>query len=439
MPVEVVVPQIGEAISELRIVDWLKDEGDAVEVGDVLFEVDSDKAVVEVEAFIAGTLTQIISPAGSAVMPQDVVGIIVPEGEGMGVANSPPQTPAAEKPTAQMPPAQATEQTVAPAASPIARRIADSLNVDLREVEGTGPRGRIMATDVRAHGQQLSGNGWIVASPLARRIAREQSVDLAGITGTGVGGMIVLRDVEQAAGPSHPTPAVPTVASGEVVPFSRQRQVIARRMGASKQQVPHFYLMADVDMTGAGQLRAYCRETLGWERPPTYTDIIVRACGVALAGMPALNINFGGEGIIRRESVDIGVAVGLDDGLIVPVLKQADTLSLQDTSAALRELVRRARDGRLKNGDLGHKSLTVSNLGMHRVDAFVAIIDPPDPMILAVGRIADRAVPVDGRLAIKPMCTLTLSVDHRVLDGVQGARFLERVAGLLETPYELMR
>jgi pyruvate dehydrogenase E2 component (dihydrolipoamide acetyltransferase) len=434
MPVEVVVPQIGEAISELRIVDWLKDEGDAVEVGDVLFEVDSDKAVVEVEAFIAGTLTQILSPAGSAVMPQDVVGIIVPEGEGRGVTDSP-----AQQPEAQSPPAQGAEQTAAPAASPVARRIADSLNVNLREVEGTGPRGRIMATDVRAHGQQPSGNGWIVASPLARRVAREQGVELAGIAGTGVDGMIVLRDVEQAAGASSPAPSGQIAASGEVVPFSRQRQVIARRMQASKQQVPHFYLMADVDMTAAGQLRTYCRETLGWERPPTYTDIIVRACGVALAGMPALNINFGGEGIIRRESVDIGVAVGLDDGLIVPVLSRADTLSLEQTSAMLGELVRRARDGRLKNRDLGHKSMTVSNLGMHRVDAFVAIIDPPDPMILAVGRIADRAVPVDGHLAIKPMCTLTLSVDHRVLDGVQGARFLERVAGLLETPYELMR
>jgi len=429
MMIEIVVPQVGEAIAEVRLVRWLVSEGDEIQHGEVLFEVDTDKAVVEVESFAEGTLTEILVPDDSPVMPQQVVALLTPAGE------------AEIAPSRKAPPQSAAAQAVSPApsgdsVSPVARRVAAELGVALDGITGTGPGGRVMVEDVRAHAARQIDGGLVspvgdrregvLASPKARRIARELGVSLGGLVATGVDGLIVARDVQAAPGETG------------VQPLSKLRHSIATRMLSSKQTVPHFYLMVDVDMTQVEGLRAYCLETLNWERAPTYTDLIVRACAVGLAANPAVNVIYSDEGLIRRTSVDIGVAVGVDDGLIVPVLPNADQLSLAETSEAIRGLVQRAHDGRLRAGDLSQKSMVVSNLGMYGVDAFVAIIDPPDPVILAVGRVADQIVPVDGQAAIRPMCTMTLSVDHRVLDGVIGAKFLARVKDALENPFELL-
>jgi pyruvate dehydrogenase E2 component (dihydrolipoamide acetyltransferase) len=442
--VEIVVPQVGEAAAEVTLVAWLKEEGDRVGKGEPLFEVDTDKAIVTVEAFADGTLAQILVRAGSAVMPRQVVGTLRQADEEVPLSSVPLHRDGA-----------ARSGQVASRVSPMARRVADELGVDASTVQGTGPGGRVTAQDVRrlaAQGTDRSatsaGTGPSVranASPKARRLARELGVELVGLAGTGVSGMITTRDVRSAAtAVARSTPTVLAGVEPDVRPFNKLRKAIATRMATSKQTIPHFYLLVDVDMRQVQRLRDYCSETLGWERPPFYTDVIVRACALALAAMPQVNVVYSEQGFIQRDTVDIGVAVSLDSthpsgaGLIVPVLPQADRLGLRATSRRLRDLVERARRGRLRERDLGQKSMVVSNLGMYGVDAFVAIIDPPDPMILAVGCVADRVVPADGQPAIRPMSTLTLSADHRVLDGTQGARFLTRVKASLENPFEML-
>jgi pyruvate dehydrogenase E2 component (dihydrolipoamide acetyltransferase) len=296
----------------------------------------------------------------------------------------------------------------------------------LDQVRGSGPGGRITVDDVRRLAEKPLAPP-LNASPKARLLAKERGIDLTGLTGTGVDGMVIVRDVVAA-------PWAETAA----VPLTKLRRVIAARTQASKQTIPHFYLMVDVDMTQANALRAYCHDRAGWPRPPTYTDILIRVCALTLAEMPEYNRSYSETGLSARDRVGVGVAVSTDDGLVVPVIPEANRLSLAQVSASLRELAARARAGRLRPDDLGEKSLVISNLGMYSVDAFIAIIDMPDPMILAVGQVADRVVPVAGQVAIRPMCTLSLSVDHRVFDGVQGARFLDRIKDRLENPFDLM-
>jgi len=434
--VEIVVPRVGEAVSELTLAKWLKNQGDPVRKGDLLFELDVEKAVLEVEAFADGTLAQILVPAGSAVMPQQVVGLLAPADEEV-------VSPKATADVGGTPcPAQGE---MAIKVSPTARRIAAELGVSLEGLEGSGPGKRVTAEDVREFAARQSKKATVPASsgssasrrasPRARRLAQELGVDLSALVGTGVGGLISAKDVQGAAEFAQGAPAAPTV----VQPLSKLRRAIAVRMQASKREVPHFYLMLDVDMTQVERLRTYCREELNWDRAPSYTDIVVRACALALAATPSVNVSYAEGGLAPRRNVDIGIAVAVDDGLIVPVLALADQLDLRQTSEHVRELAERARKGRLSGADLSEKSMVVSNLGMYGVDAFIAIIDIPDPVILAVGRVAERVVPFRGKPAIRPMCTLTLSVDHRVLDGVMGAQFLTRVREHLENAFGLVR
>jgi pyruvate dehydrogenase E2 component (dihydrolipoamide acetyltransferase) len=438
MTIRIVVPQIGEAIAELTIVEWHKHEGDHIKPGDVLFDVNSDKAIVEVDAFVEGTLTRILVPAGSPVMPQDVVALVEPVIAGAEIA-----------PDDGLP-GDGKHDRYVPRITPVARRMVEELGVEPAAITGTGPSQRIMSEDVRAFARQaqqpspasVSGAQRPLASPKARRLARAQSIDLRGIVGTGVDNMIVARDVQSVAAlPAssvHPDPASANGGDNSRIPLDKLRQTIAARTAASKQTVPHFYLMVDVEMTATQALRTYCRETLGWSRPPTYTDLMVRACGLVLRSMPAANASYAGGKLIRRSAINIGVAVSTDNGLLVPVLPNADSSGLREISEQVRELGERARRGRLTPGDVGSKSMVVSNLGMFGVDAFVAIIDLPDPMILAVGRISERVIPLDGQIVIRPMCTLTLSVDHRAMDGAQGAQFLQRLKAYLEQPFELL-
>lgn len=435
MRVEVVVPQIGEAVSELLLTRWLKRAGDAVKSGDVLFEIDSDKAIVEVEAFADGTLTDILNGDNASVMPLQVVGYIETE----------TALPAPEPLASSTLPVESAPTDNGAKASPLAERMAADLRIELARIRGTGPGGRITVDDVRQHNLSRQHNAPTatitrpLVSPKARILARQRGIDLAEVPGSGVGGMVIVRDLERriAAVPQPAAQALTaTVSTPDALP--RSRRVIAQRMTASKQQVPHFYLMADVNMTQAAALREYCRDVLKWEKPPTYTDILVRACALALRAMPEVNRSFHEGGIHTHEAINVGVAVSLDDGLVVPTLERVDTLSLREVSVGVRELAARARDKRLRPADLASKSLTISNLGMYRVDTFIAIIDMPDPMILAVGRVSDRAVVVAKQVVVQPMCTLTLSVDHRILDGAVAARFLENVIGNLEAPFGIL-
>jgi pyruvate dehydrogenase E2 component (dihydrolipoamide acetyltransferase) len=438
MRVDVVVPQIGEAVSELTLVQWLKHPGDAVKTGDILFEIDSDKAIVEVEAFTEGVLAEVVHGDGSAVLPLQVVAVI--ETDPMTVS-APQAAPA---------PAVVTSPVNAPAsepkASPVAERMAADLKIDLRQVQGSGTGGRITADDVRRHadapapaanGSRAPAVGKRIVSPKARLLAREAGVLLEGITGSGPDGLIIVRDV-RAAQQAHTAQTAASAVQPAGEPLSRTRQIIARRMTDSKQQVPHFYLMADVSMTRAGELRRHCVDALGWPKAPTYTDILIRACALALKAVPQVNQSFAGDMLVPNPDGHIGVAVSTDSGLVVPVIQRPAALSLRGVSDALKDAASRARDGRLRPSDMGAKSMTISNLGMYAVDAFVAIIDMPDPMILAVGRVADRVVPVNGVPAVQPMCTLTLSVDHRVLDGAAAAQFLGQVIMRLEQPFTIL-
>jgi len=424
-----VIPQVGEAVAEVTLAHWLKKEGDTVEKGEPLFEVDTDKAIVEVEAFANGTLAQIIVKEGSPVMPQQVVGLLTPEDEVVASIhpvelNTGPTTQPAEKKI-----------------TPLAQRIASDLGIDINDIQGSGPGGRVTAEDVKRYAPRLNREKERTAppetsfraavSPKARHLAKELGIDISRLKGTGVDGLITVEDVEAAS---------PKSSNGEdeLQPFSKLRQTVAIRMAASKQQVPHFYLIVDVDMTEAQRLRAYCLDKLGWEKPATYTDIITRACALALASLPSVNVIYRETGIRQRDTVDVGIAVAVEDGLIAPVLPSTDQLSLKEISDQIKEVVKRTHAGRLRDSDLIQKSMVVSNLGMYDVDAFIAIIDMPDPMILAVGKVAERVIALQGQVAIRPMCTLTLSLDHRVLDGVKGARFLKLIKDYLENPFELL-
>jgi pyruvate dehydrogenase E2 component (dihydrolipoamide acetyltransferase) len=374
-------------------------------------------------------------------MPQQVVALLTP----LGAAATAETLPVARNDgVAEEPPKNHRP-------SPVAQRMATDLGVDLAHVIGSGPGGKIVATDVRAAaaGKPDDPPARSPVSPKARRLAASLGLDLALVQGTGPDGLITVDDVELAAGGGNgaaeaaPEPAAPAAVGSSALPdgiepYSKLRQTIATHMVASKRNVPHFYLMAEVDMTQSQGLRAYCRDVLGAERPPTYTSIITRACALALRDLPQLNVYHTEQGLGRRASIDIGVAVNVADGLIVPIIRGADRLTLDATNRGIAEAAGRARSGRLRPDDMGPKSLSISNLGMAGIDAFVAIIDEPDPMILAVGRVAERVVPVEGQIVIRPMSTLTLSVDHRVLDGMQGAEFLMRVKQHLENPFELL-
>lgn len=382
--IDIVVPQISEVASEIVLVRWLKAPGDAVSKGEPLFELDTDKYVVEIEAFEDGTLAEVVVTDGTVVEPGQVVGRL--EGAaGASISSAPTPLPVREP-----------EQPV-----PIA-------------TDGARRERRALAT------------------PKARRLARDLGVDVSALTGTGKGGMVTSDDVRGATAETQQLP------DPGLEPLSRARRVIGSRMQESKRTAPHFYVMLDIDMSEAVRLRRHCVDTLGWERPPTFTDFIVAACARALRADSDANVRLEDGGLRRRATVDIGIAVGLEDGLTVPVIQEADRLELQALSSQARAAAERARNGRLLESDLAEKSMVVSNLGMHGVDAFIAIVDPPDPMILAAGRVAERCVVVDGAPAVRWECTLTLSADHRVFDGFLAARFIGAVKSQLENVFQFL-
>jgi pyruvate dehydrogenase E2 component (dihydrolipoamide acetyltransferase) len=368
-------------------VRWLKEEGDVVRKGEPLFELDNDKYVVEIQAFADGVLAEVVVPAGGVVEPGQVVARL--DGAGRGSEPSlPAQHPTGERPS----PPQAVDGL--PAGRPRER---------------------------------------VVASPKARRLARELGVDLASMVGSGAGGLVSAADVEAAA-------AATVGGSGgpDVEPLPQTRRAIGSRMVASKRDAPHFYAMVDADMEECIRLRRHCAEELGWDRPPSFTDLIVAAAARGLRRCPEVNVRLERGGLRRLSSTGIGIAVGLDDGLVVPVIADPDRLGLQELSACAREAADRARNGRLLEDDLADRSLVVSNLGMYGVDVFLAIVDLPDPMILAAGRVAQRCAVVEGNPTVRWQCALALSADHRVLDGLLAARFLGAVQDELGHPFRFL-
>lgn len=431
MATEVILPMLGETMNEGTIVAWAKQEGDAVRPGEVLYSVESDKATLEVEASSAGYLRRILAPAGATIPVLSVVALITatPDeqvAEPSGAA-APPARAAAPSPATPAPSPPAAP--VAPPAgrlfaSPRARRAARARGLDLTRVAGSGPGGRIVERDLESIPPAPR------LTPVAARLADDLHIDRARVQGSGPGGRVTRRDVESAA----------RAAPGAAAPLSRRQRIMAERMTASFSSAPHFYLHAEVN---AGRLLAVRQELLPLIEAEhglrlTISDLLIRICARALARHPQVMARYTPEGLQPATGVHIGLAADTPDGLLVPVVHHADRLALPDLVRARSELVGRARAGTSTPQDLEGGVFTLTNLGASRVDSFDAILNPPQAAILAIGRISERPFAEQGRLTLAPTMKLSLSVDHRVLDGAAGARFVDEVVGLIEAPAQAL-
>jgi len=458
----IVMPQMGYDMQQGTVVRWHKQEGDAVARGDVLADIETDKATVEFEAFVSGVLRKIVAQEGIAIPVGDLIAVItgpdeaLPEGllsgRGSGNKDDAPvgngATSVAAQPVstvASAPPAASPGGEVR--ASPIARRLAREQGIDLTVVTGTGPGGRIVEKDVLNHtdaGAQTSpvatAAAEVRASPIARRLAREGGIELALVTGTGPGGRIVEQDVlnnlEAASQPS--SDAASASAQPEQVDLSRMRQTIAKVTSDSKRDTPHFYVSSEVDMTKATEMRGDLNEVLASESRVSVNDLVVKACAMALQKFPKFNAFYQGGHLQMNPDINIGIAIALESGLIVPGINGCQAKSLVEIAAASRDLIARAHSGTLRNEEYSGTTFSVSNLGMFDVDSFTAIIYPPHAAILAVGRVKEQAVARDGQVTVAQIMTATLSVDHRVADGAEAARFIMEIKGLLEKPAALI-
>ncbi len=432
MATEIILPMLGETMNEGTIVAWSKNEGDAVQPGDVLYTVESDKATLEVEATAGGYLRRILAPAGSTVPVLSVVAYVTATPDEVVSAPAhqpaPPPRPAGAAPRASEPLSMAgTIATPAPGpsgrlmASPRARRAARERGLDLTRVAGSGPAGRIVERDL----DKVAAAARL--TPLAARRAAELKIDLSGVVGTGPAGRITTSDLE-AAGRS-------TTPASSTEPLSRTQRIMAERMIASFTSAPHFYLHAEVNARRLLALREELLPALEADGVRvTLTDLLVLICARALRQHPRAMAQYSPEGLRPTTGVHIGVATDTPNGLVVPVIRNADRLPLADLVRQRSELVQRARAGKSLPQDFDGGAFTLSNLGGFRVDSFDAILNPPQATILAVGRILERPFVEDGQVRSVPTMKLSLSVDHRVLDGAAAARFLDSIVGLLESP-----
>jgi pyruvate dehydrogenase E2 component (dihydrolipoamide acetyltransferase) len=446
MAIEIVMPKLSDTMEEGKILKWLKNVGDKVEVGDIIAEVETDKADMEMEALDAGVLAELRVREGEAA-PVGAVIAMLNEENGAGVAPVAPRKEPADKPPVAVAPAAVRKevqepekpapeppraQAPAPPAPPPERRVRE-----LRDSRS------------RRESQEATGDGErVLASPLVKRMADEHHIDLRQIEGSGPGGRIIRQDVEAylAKSPTpeaRPTPPAQPVApsaartSGKE-PFSRMRATIAKRMSDSMREVPHFYVTCEVDMSEAVRLRAALKASDRVAADVTYTHFVIKAAAVALERHPRLNAWYAEDGRELKAEVNIGVAVSLDDGLIVPVLHNCNQLSLLEIAAQANALVERARAGKPAGDDLSGGTFTISNMGMLPIEHFTAIINQPQGAILAVGAIKERPVVRNGQVAIAHTMMVTLSSDHRILDGVTSGQFLAEFKKLLENPVGLM-
>jgi len=443
---KVVMPKLSEAMEAGKIIKWLKKEGDRVQGGDILAEVETDKADVEMEAFGAGVLRKILVPAGEHAPVGSLIGVIAEADEDIAsvVATAPAPTAAPVVASAQ--PAPAATMSERPEAVPPQPRSEDPAARQPSPASGPAAPARPMpvaATAPPAPSDQPAApaTGRVKASPLAKKIAAQSGVDLRVIQGSGPGGRIVRRDVEAAASrPAAAVPAAVTVADRpeyEDVALSQMRAIIAKRMPLSKAPVPHFYVTSEVAMDRAWALREELN-ALDDQPKISLNDLVIRACALALIEHPGVNASFQGESIRVFHRAHIGIAVALDEGLITPVLRDCQAKSLARIAVEARDLAERTRVRKLRASELSGATFSISNLGMFDVAAFSAIINPPEGAILAVGSV--RRVPVvDGEaVTVGRRMALTLSCDHRVMDGAMGARFLQDVKRRLEEPLRLL-
>lgn len=398
----VAMPKLGFDMAEGTLVRWLKREGETVEKGEVLAEIETDKATVEVEASASGTVRRLIVAERST----------VPVGAPIAIVGTPDEPidalPAAASPGQPAPtaPAPASGSTTAP-------------------VPASGPTAAPATAPQPGEGNLPGG---LRASPLAHRLAGERGIDLTNLQGTGPGGRIIKKDV-LAAGASP---------LGAAMPLSRLRAAIGRRMAASKQQVPHFYLTIDVDAERLADTRAQLNDARPEDSKLSVNDFIVKACAQALRDVPGLNASLQGESIVRHADVNVGVAVAVDEGLLTVVVRQADAKPLRQIGDEIRAMVGRARQGKVRPEDVEGSTFTVSNLGMFDIEHFVAIINPPEAAILAVGGLRETPVIRQGQVVPGLRLKVTLSADHRITDGAEAARWLQALRARLEHPLSML-
>ena len=412
MATDVIMPALGVAQEKGTLLNWLKAEGQPVTKGEPLMEVETDKATVEIEAPASGILTNVTASAGDEIPVGNKIAVILAPGE--------TATPAAV-------------QDPSPHPNPLPEGEGMRKGRTLPEGEG---KSEILSEshplpvgEGRVEGR-LAGRGKILASPAAKRIAKEKGIDLASLKGSGPDGAVLTEDVLRSATSQAAAPGGPPKIK-ETVQLTPMRRIVGERMTKSKQTAPHFYLTMDADMTEVTRRRSALKEK-GEQLMPSINDFILSACARALKDFPSLNAAFTDQRVELYSDINIGVAVALEEGLVVPVIRNADRLSLQELAKQSRELADKAQKKKLFPLDYEGSTFTVSNLGMFGVDSFVAIINPPQCAILAVGRVGPRVVPHGEGIAVRPIMTMSLSADHRVVDGAIAARFLQEIKRLLE-------
>ena len=413
---QVTLPRLGQGMESGTIVRWLKSEGDKVEKGDPLYELDTEKVTQEVEAEAGGVLLKILAQEGEEIEVGKAIAVIGEQGEDVPAEASEPKAEAEE-------PTEVTEEEPAEEGDPAPER------EDERE------RGREDWAEGPSEPEQRVNGGRVKASPLARRIANERGIDLAQLRGTGPEGRIVAEDVERAqVAPAKAGATAPVATEIETVKLNQMRKTIARRM-TEAWQAPAFQIAMSADMTASIRLREALLERVeeGGVRP-TYSDILTKFVALALMRHRDMNAHFGGDEVLLFPTANIGIAVAIPHGLVVPVIQSCEAKTIQEIAVARADVVERTRGGKLKAEDLENGTFTISNLGMYGVERFTAVLNPPQAGILAVGAIEEQAIVEDGELEIQPRMDLTLTVDHRSVDGATAAEFLRTVKSFLEEP-----
>ena len=446
MPINILMPALSPTMEKGNLAKWLKKEGDKVKSGDVIAEIETDKATMEVEAVDEGTIAKIVVPEGTQDVPvNDVIAVLAGDGEDVKAAGA---SAGAAKPSAAPAPAPKPATAPAPAAAAPAPKPAAA-----------------PAPQAASPAPQANGDGRIFSSPLARRLAKDAGIELGRINGTGPHGRVIARDVEEAksgkglkapaAAPGAGPALAPSMSdkqilalfepgSYEIIPHDGMRRTIAQRLTASIQNVPHFYLTIDCDI---GKLLA-AREEINKaaptdkEKKPLYkisvNDFVIKAMAVALQKIPACNVSWSEGGMIRHKHSDVGVAVAMPGGLITPIIRKAETKTLSTISNEMKDFAARARARKLKPEEYQGGTTAVSNLGMYGIKDFTAVINPPHATILAVGTSEERAVVRAGKIEIASIMSVTLSCDHRAIDGALGAELIGEFRRLIENPVMMM-
>ena len=428
MPIPITMPALSPTMTEGNLAKWLRAEGDRISAGDVIAEIETDKATMEVEAVDEGVLAKILVGEGSeGVAVNSVIALLLEEGEDEGALESyraAPAAPAAASPAAADGPAPPADAAA-------------------------GPAPTVPPTAAPAAG---GDGGRIKASPLARRMARQADIDLAQVAGSGPHGRIVKTDIEAVLGrapapvaapgaaQAAPAPAAAHAPAAEV-PHTNMRRVIARRLTEAKRDIPHFYLSLDCEVDALLELRKTLNGKAEAAEPGhklSLNDLVIRAAALALRKVPEVNVSWTDEVLLRHDTVDLSVAVAVAGGLLTPVIRDADRKGLAEISREMKELAGRAREGKLLPEEYQGGTFSISNLGMFGVREFAAVINPPQSAILAVGQALERPVVKDGALATATVMTVTLSVDHRAVDGALGAGYLAAFRGLVEDPLTML-